>query len=42
MWAAVFGDVGVTVIAVLNAMRCMDTSRLPRPTPSVKTADASC
>lgn len=23
MWAAVFGDVGVTVIAVLNAMRCM-------------------
>ena len=42
MWAAVFGDVGVTVIAVLNAMRCMDTSRLHRPTPSVKTADASC
>ena len=42
MWAAVFGDVGVTVIAVLNAMRCMDTSRLPRPTPSVKTANASC
>ena len=23
MWMAVFGDVGVTVIAVLNAMRCM-------------------
>ncbi|MDO4566833.1 MAG: heavy metal translocating P-type ATPase, partial [Oscillospiraceae bacterium] len=23
MWAAVFGDVGVTVIAILNAMRCM-------------------
>lgn len=23
MWAAVFGDVGVTIIAVLNAMRCM-------------------
>ncbi len=23
MWLAVFGDVGVTVIAVLNAMRCM-------------------
>lgn len=42
MWAAVFGDVGVTVIAVLNAMRCMDTSRLPRPTPSMKNADASC
>ncbi len=25
MWLAVFGDVGVTVIAVLNAMRCMRT-----------------
>ncbi len=23
MWLAVFGDVGVTIIAVLNAMRCM-------------------
>ena len=23
MWAAIFADVGVTVIAVLNAMRCM-------------------
>ncbi len=41
MWAAVFGDVGVTVIAVLNAMRCMNTSRLPRPTPSVTPAEAS-
>lgn len=26
MWLAVFGDVGVTILAVLNAMRCM---RLP-------------
>ncbi len=24
MWAAVFGDVGVTVIAIFNAMRCME------------------
>ena len=23
MWAAVFGDVGVTVIAILNSMRTM-------------------
>ncbi|EEB36138.1 hypothetical protein ANHYDRO_00976 [Anaerococcus hydrogenalis DSM 7454] len=23
MWAAIFADVGVTFIAVLNAMRCM-------------------
>lgn len=26
MWLAVFGDVGVTIIAVLNAMRCMRIS----------------
>ena len=42
MWAAVFGDVGVTVIAVLNAMRCMDASRLSQPATSMKRADASC
>lgn len=42
MWAAVFGDVGVTVIAVLNAMRCMDVSRLSQPATSMKPADASC
>ena len=42
MWAAVFGDVGVTVIAVLNAMRCMNTSRLSQPATSMKPADASC
>ena len=24
MWAAVFGDVGVTVLAVVNALRAMD------------------
>ena len=42
MWAAVFGDVGVTVIAVLNAMRCMDASRLSQPATSMKPADASC
>ena len=23
MWLAVFGDVGVLIIAILNAMRCM-------------------
>ena len=23
MWLAVFGDVGVAMIAILNAMRCM-------------------
>ena len=27
MWVAVFGDVGVSVIAILNAMRCMNVSR---------------
>jgi Cd2+/Zn2+-exporting ATPase len=27
MWEAVFGDVGVTLIAVLNAMRAMKTGR---------------
>ena len=42
MWAAVFGDVGVTVIAVLNVMRCMDASRLSQPATSMKPADASC
>ena len=42
MWAAVFGDVGVTVIAVLNAMRCMDASWLSQPATSMKPADASC
>ena len=28
LWAAIFADVGVTVIAVLNAMRCMRVKRL--------------
>ena len=27
MWIAVFGDVGVSVIAILNAMRCINVSR---------------
>lgn len=31
MWVAVFGDVGVSVIAILNAMRCMDVSRYSKP-----------
>ena len=29
MWMAVFGDVGVTIIAVLNAMRCMNAAKTP-------------
>ncbi len=33
MWLAVFGDVGVTIIAVLNAMRCMRVKDMPQ-TPS--------
>ena len=28
MWMAVFADVGVTVIAVLNAMRALNTKRV--------------
>ena len=28
MWLAVFGDVGVAIIAILNAMRCMNVKRL--------------
>ncbi len=27
MWIAVFGDVGVSIIAILNAMRCMNIAR---------------
>lgn len=27
MWVAVFGDVGVSIIAILNAMRCLNVSR---------------
>ena len=27
MWGAVFADVGVCIIAILNAMRCMKTDR---------------
>ena len=27
MWLAVFGDVGVAVLAILNAMRCMNVKR---------------
>lgn len=39
MWVAVFGDVGVSVIAILNAMRCMNVSRYSvaaGPTPPAK------
>ncbi len=28
MWLAVFGDVGVAIIAILNAMRCMNVRRM--------------
>jgi len=34
MWLAVFGDVGVTVLAVLNSMRCL---RLPAYRPKAET-----
>ncbi len=27
MWLAVFGDVGVAILAILNAMRCMNTKK---------------
>ena len=27
MWAAVFADVGVSIIAILNAMRCMKINK---------------
>ena len=27
MWVAVFGDVGVSIIAILNSMRCLNTHR---------------
>ena len=33
MWAAVFADVGVSVIAVLNAMRTLRTPAVPSPAP---------
>ena len=28
MWLAVFADVGVAILAILNAMRCKNVSRL--------------
>ena len=37
MWLAVFGDVGVTILAILNAMRCLRSEEpsasapMPRP-----------
>ena len=30
MWMAVFGDVGVAVLAILNAMRCMNVKKMAR------------
>ena len=27
MWLAVFGDVGVSVLAILNAMRCLRVAK---------------
>lgn len=42
MWLAVFGDVGVTIIAILNAMRCMragrDAPASPAPGPEASEA----
>lgn len=44
MWIAVFGDVGVSIIAILNAMRCMNISRYSPPeskdTPKGRAAEA--
>lgn len=40
MWVAVFGDVGVSVIAILNAMRCMKMARQKSPKSSDKPASA--
>lgn len=34
MWLAVFGDVGVTMIAVINAMRCMHVKEIPSESPT--------
>lgn len=28
MWAAVFADVGVSMIAIINALRCLSTEKL--------------
>ena len=28
MWLAVFGDVGVAILAILNAMRCMSVKKM--------------
>ncbi|MCI8477588.1 MAG: cadmium-translocating P-type ATPase [Oscillospiraceae bacterium] len=33
MWAAVFADVGVSVLAILNAMRALNTSKIDREGP---------
>lgn len=42
MWMAVFGDVGVTIIAIINAMRCMRTKDegMPSPAPSAEAGAA--
>ncbi|MEI2999106.1 MAG: hypothetical protein V8T51_07845 [Senegalimassilia faecalis] len=30
MWLAVFADVGVAILAILNAMRCMNVNSLKK------------
>jgi Cd2+/Zn2+-exporting ATPase len=40
MWVAVFGDVGVSVIAILNAMRCMKMAKTKTERSSKKPAAA--
>jgi len=40
MWMAVFGDVGVSVIAILNAMRCMKMAKTRAKKPSDKASAA--
>ena len=41
MWLAVFGDVGVTIIAVINAMRCMHVKGIPSESSTPETEPGS-
>ena len=41
MWVAVFGDVGVSVIAILNSMRCLNVGRYQMETAQTAEPDSS-
>ncbi|MDY5678533.1 MAG: heavy metal translocating P-type ATPase [Candidatus Methanomethylophilaceae archaeon] len=41
MWVAVFGDVGVSVIAILNSMRCLNVGRYQMETTQTAEPDSS-